>query len=134
MASRNFPPGNEAVPVLSLDESNDGPGRLATSLADALNSMIPVFKDELVIAVSHDDWRRLPAILGELVHGINAIIPVFVVNRAQHWVVCRPGQAMQLIQGQLNRPSPPSEFLGQVVGENCIVAAGTREESTHPLT
>ena len=125
--------GYEAVVFLLACESNDGPCRPSTGPAHALDPVVPVLKDELSIAVSHDNWRWFPPFPRQLVHVFDPIVPVVVVNRTQHRIPRWPGQAMQLIEGHLNGASPPPQFLGQLLGQYGIITAGTRKESTHPL-
>ena len=95
--------------------------------------MIPVLKNKLALSVGDDDRGWFPALLCQFVHFVDAIVPVVVVNRAQHRVARWSGQPMQLIERQFKGPGPPAQLFGQLLGEDRVVAARTGKESTYPV-
>jgi hypothetical protein len=100
----------EAISVLSLGEPDNRPGLSSSGPTNALNPVVAVFDDELAVAASDNHRRRFPALLGQLVHGLNPFIPIVLVDGTQHGVAGGPGKAMQLVKRQKDRPSPPPEF------------------------
>ncbi len=118
IARRRFPKGTflvgyEAVVFLSPCESDDGPRRPSTGPAHALDPMVPVLKDELSVAVSHDYGRRLPPFLSQFVHVPDPIIPVVALDWAQHRVALEGGRPVDAVDrgaasawGQPTTPVP----------------------------
>jgi hypothetical protein len=95
--------------------------------------MVPILEEELAGAVGHDDRGWFPALLSELVHVVDTIIPKLFVDRAQDRVSRRSSKAVQLIEGQPQGTNPPSEFSGELLGQYRVVTSRTREELRDPI-
>jgi hypothetical protein len=89
--------GFKPIAVPALREPDDSPYRPPSSLAYALNPVIPVLEDEIAASTSHDHRRWFPAFLGELLHHVNSVIPILFIDRAQDRVARWPGESLQSI-------------------------------------
>ena len=74
-----------------------------------------------------------PALLGQLVQSIDPLIPVVLVDRAEHWVAGGTGEAIELIDRQLDRTSPPAELPAELLGQDGVITTRARQESSHPV-
>jgi hypothetical protein len=120
------------VALLLLREPDHGPGQLTASATDRLNAVVAVLKGELAVAVSDDYWRGVPTLFGQLVQSIDPVIPIVLVHWAEDWVAGRPGEAMKLIDRQLDWTGPPAEFSTELLGQDGVIASRAGQESSHP--
>jgi hypothetical protein len=120
------------VALLSLSEPDHGPGHLTASAADRLNAVVAVLEGQLAIALSDDYRRGVPTLLGQLVQSIDPVIPILFVHWAEDWVAGRPGEAMKLIDRQLDWTGPPAEFSTELLGQDGVIATRAGQESSHP--
>jgi hypothetical protein len=125
---------SEVIVILAALEPDDRPGLRAAGPAEALDAVVAVLEYQLLAPVGNDHWCGLPALLGELIHGFDAIIPVLLGDRAQHRVAGRAGQAVQMVQRQPDRAGPPAKIGAKLLGQRRVVAARTSQESSHPAS
>jgi hypothetical protein len=120
------------VALLLLREPDHGPGQLTASAADRLNAVVAVLEGEPAAALGDDYRRGVPTLLDQLVQSFDPVIPILLIHWAEDWVAGRPGEAMKLIDRQLDWTGPPAEFSTELLGQDGVIATRTGQESSHP--
>src|SRR5262245_58695684 len=82
----------ESIEIVGVFETDDCPRVPVSGLAEALNAVVAVFEHELAVAVRNDHGRELLTLGDHLLHLVDAVVPVVVVDRNDDGVARRPGE------------------------------------------